>query len=236
MEKIMFELTREQVNFIKNNLALCQKECREDIAKYGYNDEATAGADDAIDMASSIISKLDEGAHIEKVKELLKKVTRNELIEIFDESSCGLGEVTDDYLDSHDTAYPSISCLISDAINEITEEEDLCRGYTIWDGDKLYTTYLQIGGDKFHHPLHLEIETTVCQTYEQLADVVSELCEKYSNGKSAFDNVKINLKGIYSLNACAGEVVTDQEKIIRAQAYLSSEESIKALISLALNQ
>ncbi|MFW6015477.1 MAG: hypothetical protein ACOCRK_03505 [bacterium] len=49
-----FKLNQEQVDFIVNHMDLCINHCLSNINKYGYNDEATAGADDAIKLAKEI--------------------------------------------------------------------------------------------------------------------------------------------------------------------------------------
>ena len=52
------DLSKEQLDFIVYHMKKCIKECTNDIEKYGFQDEATAGSDDAIKMAQSIISEI----------------------------------------------------------------------------------------------------------------------------------------------------------------------------------
>lgn len=52
------DLTHEQLDFIVLQMKNCIKQCNELVKKYGWNDEATAGCDDAIELAQSIIDEI----------------------------------------------------------------------------------------------------------------------------------------------------------------------------------
>ena len=54
------DFSNEQLEFIKIHMELCIKDCHKSIDKYGCNDEATAGCGNAIELAQSIIDKIDK--------------------------------------------------------------------------------------------------------------------------------------------------------------------------------
>ena len=64
---------KEQLRFIKVHMERCIEEVNKDVEKYGWNDEATAGAEDALEMAREVINIIDK-KRINILRKLLCKI------------------------------------------------------------------------------------------------------------------------------------------------------------------
>lgn len=52
------DFTNKQLDFIVIQMKNCIKECNDLVKKYGWNNEATAGCDNIIELAQSIINEI----------------------------------------------------------------------------------------------------------------------------------------------------------------------------------
>lgn len=53
------DFNENQLVFIKTQMRNCIKDCNKLVKKYGWNDEATSGCNDAIELAQSVVDTIE---------------------------------------------------------------------------------------------------------------------------------------------------------------------------------
>lgn len=129
--------------------------------------------------------------------------------------------VTDEYMDTENMAWPSISDLVLSGIQSYLDEAGCLDGisfsaYTVYIGDGEYKTMVGMTDD-FKIYIDFDIYTDRENYYDFAEDLVSTLNRILS--KPVPDTIRLDVQGVVSLEEILGKQVTEEE-VIKVQKFL----------------